>query len=580
MYWYEANREEFEDLRGGLTVTEANPLFVVGNVGGRRMSAPERRMDDPTRKRLREAVAAVLGAERDEHWVVTSGAACVALGKVAVDDAQVQPLLALLEPGAEAPAYLRESALMGLGQLRRSEASRRLPGPTLDRVRRALFAVYEASGAAARERGFAAVSLGLLADQPSAAHLGRAATVGRLFRTWWAQDLPDEAQVGVLLALGLQRPDGVPASVRLALHKVVRTGQVLARTFTGTVRAQAAVALGRVGQASDAAAFLALLKDRRERAPATMQGAVLGAGLLGRRHAAVRASLVAALLEAQPSMKDPAARDGTWIALGRILGAAAQDGGATLLARAHVGRRLQDAAAGGLPGQRTHAALGLALALRGAGDLVPGAAWNAWRTAGFEVLRAGLGDRRLDGHARAAYAVAVGIAGDAHAAGALLPIVRSKDVDPDLRARAALALGLLGDADAQVVLAVTDALRDARSDRLRMGAATSLGLLGGGARKDRERSLQVLLAALEATTNKVVKGRIAITLGRLGDARSVAPLVRVLRHKTEQPMNRALACAALGLLGDEERTPVLSAVREDSHYLGGSSVLLDLLDVL
>jgi len=131
-----------------------------------------------------------------------------------------------------------------------------------------------------------------------------------------------------------------------------------------------------------------------------------------------------------------------------------------------------------------------------------------------------------------------------------------------------------------VLTALRTALGDARSDRLRMHTVTALGLLGGGTAKDRDRTIGILLAQLKQTRNEHVKGQIAITLARIGDARAVRPLIGVLDSAEEPHVNRALACAALGLMGDEERTPVLSAARRDSHYLGGSSVVLEILDVL
>ena len=58
------------------------------------------------------------------------------------------------------------------------------------------------------------------------------------------------------------------------------------------------------------------------------------------------------------------------------------------------------------------------------------------------------------------------------------------------------------------------------------------------------------------------------------------PLIRMLKDERESHMTRAMACAALGLLGDEEKTPVLSEARRDAHYMGGTSVVFELLDVL
>ena len=42
----------------------------------------------------------------------------------------------------------------------------------------------------------------------------------------------------------------------------------------------------------------------------------------------------------------------------------------------------------------------------------------------------------------------------------------------------------------------------------------------------------------------------------------------------------ATACAALGLLGEEAMHPVLASTRETCHYMFGSAVVFELLDLL
>ena len=128
--------------------------------------------------------------------------------------------------------------------------------------------------------------------------------------------------------------------------------------------------------------------------------------------------------------------------------------------------------------------------------------------------------------------------------------------------------------------ALTAALASPRSELLRMRAATALGLLGGGGPAEREKVLLTLVTALEATRSQPFKGQIAMTLGRIGDARAVEPLAAILASDKEAHLNRAIACAALGLVGDEEMRPLLAETRADCLYTAGANMIFELLDLL
>lgn len=581
-YWYDANREEFEDLRRAALLTEANPLFALGGALGARVGRAERRLATDTLAALRASVLGVLTAE-SEHWLYTEGAAYVALGKIAVDPEEVETLYRVLREDVDVTEYARESAALGLGQLRRSEPRRQLAGTTLDRARAALQEVLADARGAARTRAFAAISLGLLSDQPSGdAGVGRR-TAALLARHWIAGDLPDETQVGLLVGLGLHRPADVGSLARSALQGCLLRGRLGSRTCSDIVRAHAALALARVGSPAEAAVLARVASDPQQDSPLLRQGVVIAAGAMARRLPAAAPVLGRALLAARVLGRDPAGRHLAMIALGRALAAQAaraakpEEG---LLREAKAGARLLDAASRGGVSGRPFAALALALAVRPVGEGTESEYWQAFRQRALRTLRDGARDGKLDGHTRAAFATAVGIARDTRSATWLRVLLEDGDADPELRAHAALALGLIGEATQGVLRAVAAAIKDTRSDLLRTRATTAIGLLGGGRVEDRERVIAILLEQLRVARDVHVKGQIAITLARLGDGRAVEPLVTILETRGEQHLTRAVACAALGLLGDEERSPVLSEARRDSHYLSGSSVVFDLLDVL
>ncbi|MDJ0521252.1 MAG: HEAT repeat domain-containing protein [Planctomycetota bacterium] len=577
IYWYEVNREGFEDLRRGAYVTEGNPLFAMGGAVGRRVGRSERRLDDIELAALRKSVRSVLTSDRDDQWIFTEGAAYIALGKIAATDEDVELITRVLRPDAKTTQYVRESAALGLGQLRRSEKRRQLPATTLDPVRDVLLRVLSDSSYAVRTRAFTALALGLLADQPSATARGGRETARALFQTWFGSDLPDEIQVGVLMGLGLHAPGDLPALAPVALQACVQRGRLKQRSWSPLVRAQAALVLGRLGSKAEASVLAGVLRKPSAASPQLVQAAALAAGVLGQRNADSRASLIDAALTAYAEAREPASRRFALVCAGRLLGLQAADDADP--DRAAV-RKLHEIAANGPTGERAFGALALGLFIRQVDADVGRAGWQTLRGHATQVLRDGLADRSLDGHGRAAFATALGLARDRASSKSLLEIVRDDDADPDLRAHAALALGLLGEARSGVLPALRDALSDARSDRLRTRTATAIGLLGGGATKHRDATIKLLIAEMKKTRNQYVKGQIAITLARIGDARAVRPLIAMLEGEREPHLNRALACAALGLIGDEERTPVLSAARQDSHYTGGSSVVLEVLDVL
>jgi HEAT repeat protein len=85
---------------------------------------------------------------------------------------------------------------------------------------------------------------------------------------------------------------------------------------------------------------------------------------------------------------------------------------------------------------------------------------------------------------------------------------------------------------------------------------------------------------MRRATLPYVKGQIAITLGRIGDGRAIPALVHVLQDAQEPHLNRAIACAALGLLGERGLHSTFAPVRWDAMYLSSSALVYDVLDVL
>jgi HEAT repeat protein len=145
----------------------------------------------------------------------------------------------------------------------------------------------------------------------------------------------------------------------------------------------------------------------------------------------------------------------------------------------------------------------------------------------FAVLR--------DDKARGDVAVALGMIGEREAVGPIEEVVRASAYRPELLQSGAIALGLLGDKEAVPLL--VDQLRRARS-----------------------------LASQAA---------LASALGRIGDGRSIAPLVEMLEAEGLTPTSRAFAAVALGIVADSEPLPWNSRLAVNVNYRAGTGTLVN-----
>ncbi len=176
-----------------------------------------------------------------------------------------------------------------------------------------------------------------------------------------------------------------------------------------------------------------------------------------------------------------------------------------------------------------------------------------------------------------AFSIAAGILGDPAAGAALRERVVATG-DDSSRAHAAIGLALVGQDPRAFASfgrsATLDELRDIvagatyRPHLLRDGSI-ALSLLG-------DRSIVSLLAAkLEHTNSLAALAGLARALGRVGDATSVAPVLRVLQDEQKPERARAFAAVALGLMSDRDALPWTSIYSTDVNYLALPATLYD-----
>lgn len=100
-------------------------------------------------------------------------------------------------------------------------------------------------------------------------------------------------------------------------------------------------------------------------------------------------------------------------------------------------------------------------------------------------------------------------------------------------------------------------LRDVNKDRRRT-AIMKLGMIGGD-----EAVRNLIFVVTNQSEDPIARGRAALMLGMLGDARAVGPLIRALDapgYKT--PLH---AAEALGKLGDTRAIPALRRLLDSDH---------------
>ena len=113
------------------------------------------------------------------------------------------------------------------------------------------------------------------------------------------------------------------------------------------------------------------------------------------------------------------------------------------------------------------------------------------------------------------------------------------------------------DPDPNVVKQVLAELRDVNKDKRRT-AVMKLGMMGG------EEAVQTLIMVVKnRNEDLIVRGRAALMLGKIGDARAVGPLIEALDAPGFQ--TPLYAAQSLGKLGDPRAIPPLLRLLDTDH---------------
>ncbi|MCP3913951.1 MAG: hypothetical protein GY711_00165 [bacterium] len=176
-----------------------------------------------------------------------------------------------------------------------------------------------------------------------------------------------------------------------------------------------------------------------------------------------------------------------------------------------------------------------------------------------------------------AYVIALGMRRDAASREVLADRMRFFKGSIEARGYTAVALGMIGDRDGMETLrALIDRSRY-RPELMRM-AAIGLGLLGDKA------IVPELVTMLGEARSLATQASVATALGSIGDARSIEPLVGMLRTTDITDTARAFAAAALGIVCDKEPLVWNSRISSNLNYRASTVTLtgsgMGVLDIL
>lgn len=541
--WWDANLDELVgDARGPTVTGEAADLARVQRVAREERIVPF----------LRTVVDGALGSDPD-----LVGAAAIALGKTSSDPADVDRLLRLGDDPSR-PSLLLEAAALAPGLLRRSDPALALDGRVLDRVRARLLDVVDGKTHGSRRvRCFAALSLGLLGDQPSPpddAARPRVDVATALGARLAASDDPEE-EVAFVTALGLQAPASVPAPLVEAVRALAADGGMKGRRRAPVTQAHALLATARWAGPEASALLLSFL--RSPQAPNEVRHAALAAlGTVAARLGPVPRTAAVTEVLAHAEAGNPETVGLALLTLGRLHAAAMGDPADRTTFTATAATRLLAQVDEGAGAARRIAALAVGFALRPTAPEPADVAKVAFRQRAVAMLGSVVDDGS-DPEVRGVALIALGLARDPGTVARCTALLKRRDIDVQLRARAATALGLVGDPTPAPLEALRVAVAPTSPEGVRREAARALGLLGDAS------ALAPLVAELRSDVPDAHRSRAAVALGALRRTGAVDALIAVVADRTAGDVARAIAVAALGLLGDPERVRSLGRLASD-----------------
>ena len=397
-------------------------------------------------------------------------------------------------------------------------------------------------------RAFAALSLGLINDRGSVEPL-----INIIQNT---RDSDRDLKVCAIVALGLMDNDEVPKAFAFLMQALDD------RKLDAVIKSYIPTSIAKMAHGSKIEAKDGLLKTflDKDADNYVRQSAAIALGLLG-------------------SMSDKAVVDGLlqYVAEGKDM----QTRHFCFIALAEIGKRDKDT-------EQANAATHQKITELFAKEIVKPSiktnrSWAALASAIYAkeivsaqvVLIDQLGrayDKETDPSYKSAYALALGLLNARDKAKQIHQDFQESN-DEDFRGYAAVALGFMN---------YTEAADDLRTfcqsktiaPTFRLQVATGLGLMS-----DTE-AVSVLITTLKDAQTLGVSSAVAKALGIIGDESAIDPLKEIAFDSSVQPITRAFACVALGIVCEKTDLPWNSRISQDNNYRARVPAIDEVLDIL
>ena len=524
------------------------------------------------RQVIKPYLLAMLAPESKQRDTVTA-AAMIALAKIDTEDATVELLLRVAE-SRRATDLERESAVLAVGLLRRSEVKERVDAITLDLTRTRLAALAREKKTPIRARCFACFALGLLADQGYGSPFSRDGrlVVRELLEVLGAPSTGPDLPVAAMTALSMQPRAGIPTKLYENLKRAVSGTHIFKRKWSHLERAHALSTYVRLRGPAWVTLTLRSLTDRRLPNPVQRAARLALGGNAGELTPDERVEAAKALIASEKKSPDHFSEGLGQIALARVLRADMRDDSTAVLDDTQAETLLLQRASKSFVTVRGFHALALALAARDVNSHHEKIV--AFTQAAKTTLLAGFDKPRGDDDLRGAYAVGLGILKVAAARDRLVEVLHERNSGPSLRARAAISLAQIGALDDGVLQGLRAVLADTRPLAPRSAAALALSLLTGVPESS------ALIRQLRTSDSQREQFQAASALGQLDDPKALPAVLEVARKHENNFEMRALALAILGLLGDPEATPSLFRLTLDANYIARTDALHEAFTLL
>jgi HEAT repeat protein len=581
-WWWEFNKEGFLDLRARLTeagTRSGSDGFFLGR------GTKESRLDEgmrPSAEQIRgEIIPALLRSLEGESSPEVLTACLIAIARIGEEQRGVTTELGpalrrfMRHPNGE----VAETAVIAQGILGDEGAVFLLADLAQDTA-----AGRDAVGeteVTTRVRAFAAYALTLLGANSEREDVRRF-VVHALIRTL-EQDDTASSDLSAACILGLGRVPlatsgrsleeteklGIPASGSLEAQLLFLLAKLDDRNLRRLARAHLPTSLARLVSAPPldgtalkervARVLLARLTTTARETREFRQSCAIGLGGIGDSDGdPIDEKIRRVLVDSSRDIGDLQARHFALIAVGQV---AAREGRgvpeAAVELRQHLLRRF--ALERGDLQQWT----ALALALAGRGELRRGEPLSEATTT---ALRFELRKARVPASV-GAFSIACGLLGDIEASPLLLDKLE-KGNDERARGHAAIGLGLMNARDSVETIRELIGESTYRPDLLRE-LVIALGLL-----RDHD-ATELLLRTIDRTRSLAAQASIARALGRIGDRRTVGPLVALLTDERLGDRARSFMAVALGLVADKDELPWNTILGVGLNYTAAPPTLFD-----